>query len=121
MNSYVLIYLNGDVADDLLIYGAWPSFDAAMLYAISTCQPWNWQPCECYGYVVNGANSNLAPVTVAGGFFLAVASAITPYSNVRPIGYVGSFTDKSGARMWASTQQNPSAYSFGPVTAAPGV
>jgi hypothetical protein len=118
MNSWVLIFLGGDVGDDLLIVGPFASEDAAIIAAISTGAPWNYQSCNVYGPAVPPPMGTLSPIPASVNSWLAVASGITPNGGVRPIGY-GTFASKAAARTWASAQANPAGYSFGQVVASP--
>jgi hypothetical protein len=118
MNSWALIFLGGDVGEDVLILGKFSTQDAAIAYAVNSASPWNYQPCDVWGPATFPKSGIWAPMEITLAFWVAIASSITPNGNVKPIAY-GMFATKADARAWASSQGNPAAYSFGQIISAP--
>lgn len=118
MNSWVMVYLPGDVGDDPLIVGSFATLDACVAAIVSTGAPWNYQACQVYGPAIPPPMGTLAPMTVAVGAWLAICSGISPSGGLRLYGY-GTFADKLSAIAWGRTQTSPAAYSYGIVSATP--
>ena len=114
MNSWVIIYLPGNVGTSTLVYGPFPSLEAAITGMVSTGAPWNYQPCQCYGPATPPPMTAIQPYPVVAGAWIGIAFGLSPGGNVVPYGYA-SFASKAEAEAWAGTQDSPAAYSFGQV------
>lgn len=112
MNSWVLVFLGGTNGTNVVIMGSYVSEDDAIIAAISTGSPWNWQPCQVWGPAVPPPMGTLSPQVVEGGAWVAIASMLGSGGNVQPVGY-GTFASLVAAQAWAATQQNPAGYSYG--------
>ena len=119
MNSWVLVYLGGNVGSDLLIVGAYATEQAAQAALITSGSPWNYQVCQVWGPPTPpppppSVQTPYSPAEVSPGAWLAIAPGTTPTGGLRFYGY-GTFASKADATAWATSQDTPSAFSFGSV------
>lgn len=117
MNPWVIVFLGGTNDTSVVIRGPFPTFDAARAAAVSTGQPFNWQPCQVWGPAVPPPMGTLAPINVPAGAWLAVTSAISQSGGVEPVAYYGTGWSQAAAQAWGQTQQNAGAYTYGQVPA----
>lgn len=114
MNPFVICYLPGDVGEDVLILGSYPTIDAAWAAIVQTGVPFNYQVCEVWGQAVTPPMGTLTPGYAVDGGWLAVTVAVSVNGGQRLVGY-GNFGSKADAVAWAKKQGSPAAFSFGQV------
>lgn len=114
MDTWVIIYLQGNVATNTLAYGPFASVTAAITGAASTGQPGSYMPCQVYGPATPPPMTAIAPFPVTAGAWIAIAAGLSEYGNLAFYGY-GSFDSKAATEAWAETQDSPEIYSFAQI------
>lgn len=114
MDTWVIIYLPGNVGITTLVYGPFASLADAITGMVSTGQPGSYMPCQIYGPATAPPMTGISPFPAASGAWIAITAGLSEFGNPALYGY-GTFSTQAAAEAWAQTQDSPQDYSFGQV------